>query len=200
MRSSHRFDAIGARRVSPGRKRRATVVVALTAVLAVLATACSDGQAASPSGTPGSTASGATPAAGITWTDCGERLECASVPMPLDWNDPGGATIDLAVIRHPASKPDQRIGTIFTDPGGPGDTGVGFVRDAGDQLDAWGDGRFDWIGWDPRGTHASTPVSCFTSEAERSEFWTGVDIPSTPAGSDAQVRRLEDLSRDVAAR
>ena len=56
-----------------------------------------------------------------------------SVPVPLDWSDPGGEQINLAVIKHLASKPDQRIGTMFTDPGGPGDTGVGLVRSGGER-------------------------------------------------------------------
>ena len=42
--------------------------------------------------------------------------------MPLDWDHPNGRTIRLALIRHLASKPEQRIGTMFMNPGGPGDT------------------------------------------------------------------------------
>ena len=67
----------------------------------------------------------------------------------------------LAVIRHLASQPEQRIGSIFVNPGGPGESGVGLVRGNPEGLDAWGDGRFDIVSWDPRGTHASGPVRCF---------------------------------------
>jgi len=150
---------------------------------------------------PGSTAASSlpngtrAPAAGIAWTSCGERLDCASVPMPLDWEQPDGQKVELAVIRHRASKPEQRIGTIFADPGGPGDTGVGFVRDGGDDLDAWGDGRFDWIGWDPRGTYSSTPVMCFPSKDAEASFWAGVRIPSTAPESEALSQRTTDLAR-----
>jgi pimeloyl-ACP methyl ester carboxylesterase len=197
--------------------------VLVTCVLALAATACGGGgpTATPPSpgrSTPGSSAAGSSapgssapgtrapgstavspgttpPTTGIGWSGCGERLECATVPVPLDWDEPDGQTIDLAVIRHRASKPDQRIGTIFTDPGGPGDTGVGFVRDAGDELDSWGGGRFDWVGWDPRGTHASSPVMCFRSPAEEARFWDGVTIPSTPAESEALAQRTTELAR-----
>jgi hypothetical protein len=31
--------------------------------------------------------------------------------VPLDWDRPNGRTINLAVIRHRASKPSQRIGS-----------------------------------------------------------------------------------------
>jgi hypothetical protein len=29
----------------------------------------------------------------IDWTACGSELECAKVPVPLDWRHPGGPTI-----------------------------------------------------------------------------------------------------------
>jgi len=185
-----------------GRTRGAAV--ALTIALTALTGACSDASDRTSSASPGGTSAPDTVAAAdgparaaerITWKSCGERLDCATVPVPLDWNDPTGATIALALIRHRASRRDQRIGTIFADPGGPGDTGVGFVRNGGDELDAWGDGRFDWIGWDPRGTYASTPVNCFRSETDEAEFWKGATIPSTAAEADAYVRRTEDLAR-----
>jgi hypothetical protein len=53
----------------------------------------------------------------ISWTACGPRLECASVPVPLDWRQPDGPTITLSVVRHLASRPEQRIGSLFFNPG-----------------------------------------------------------------------------------
>ncbi len=85
----------------------------------------------------------------------GEDLQCARIRVPLDWDDPGGRTISLAVIRHFASKPDQRIGTLFINPGGPGDTGVGLLQGDPTGVDAIGGGRFDVFSWDLRGTNAS---------------------------------------------
>ena len=54
-----------------------------------------------------------------------------------------------AVIRHLASRPGQRIGSLFLNPGGPGDSGVAAVTGRGEALDAMTDGRFDIVGWDP---------------------------------------------------
>ena len=66
----------------------------------------------------------------IAWTPCGppKELQCARIRVPLDWDRPERAHDQLAVIRHLASKPTQRIGTMFVNPGGPGDSGVGLVR------------------------------------------------------------------------
>ncbi len=119
----------------------------------------------------------------IEWVPCAQGSFCADVPVPLDWSDPDGEQLVIAVIRHPAGDPDQRIGTLFFNPGGPGESGVAAVASGAAELDSWGDGRFDIIGWDPRGTGGSSPVSCFEDDAARAEFWDGVGLPSTPAGS-----------------
>lgn len=183
------------------------VAVAAVVALAMVAAACGGSGGAPPASVPtgpsaatsADTSSGGgdpgAPVPGIDWTSCGERLECATVAVPVDWDEPDGATIGLSVIRHPASDPDRRIGTIFANPGGPGESGVGFVRGGGDELDAWGEGRFDWIGWDPRGTHASSPVRCFESDAEPATYWDGVSIPTSPAESEAFRARTADLAR-----
>ena len=44
--------------------------------------------------------------------------------MPLDYADPPGATIQVAVARHPAEAPAQRIGSLVVNPGGPGVSGI----------------------------------------------------------------------------
>ena len=119
--------------------------------------------------------------------------------MPLDWDRPNGRTISLALIRHLASKPDERIGTMFINPGGPGDTGVGLVQGDPDGLDAFGGGRFDVVSWDPRGTNASTRVRCFRSQRSESRFWAGASIPTTKAASE-RFERTTAAWRGAAAR
>jgi hypothetical protein len=90
-------------------------------------------------------------------------LECASVPVPLDWRHPGGRTIALSVIRHLASHPEQRIGSLFLAPSGPGDSGAAEIANRGQALDAMTQGRFDrcgtwttYVGW---WVTASSPCS-----------------------------------------
>ena len=89
------------------------------------------------------------------------RLECAHVRVPLDWDRPDGAKITLKVVRHLASRPEQRIGSLFVNFGGPGVAGAATVQATGKFLDRLGGGRFDVVGWDPRGTGESTHVRCF---------------------------------------
>lgn len=107
---------------------------------------------------------GAVPA--VQWHSCkgaagDSEQQCATYGVPLDYQHPGTDTVQLAVNRLPATGPD-RIGSLFLNPGGPGGSGVGVVEVAADvpQLKALRK-HFDLVGFDPRGTNASTPsISC----------------------------------------
>jgi pimeloyl-ACP methyl ester carboxylesterase len=129
-----------------------------------------------------------------------ERLECAGVTVPLDWRHPGGPTIALAVARHLASRPDQRIGSLFVNPGGPGDSGVAMVIGRGDALDAQTGGRFDIVGWDPRGAGGSAPVSCFADPAERASLWQDQPVPTTRRDERRYLAKTVALARRCGAR
>ena len=153
--------------------------------------------------TPNATASPArtgSEGSGIKWKKCkgkprDDQLQCATVSVPLDWDHPQGKQIELAVIRRLASRPQEGIGSMFVNPGGPGDSGYNLVANSGGDFDDWGRGRFDVVGWDPRGTHRSSPVECFTSTAARDRFWAGVSLPLTAAESRAFSRKTVELAR-----
>jgi pimeloyl-ACP methyl ester carboxylesterase len=110
----------------------------------------------------------------IDWKPCKgaeKGLECARVQVPLNWSEVAGPKISLAVIRRPASKPAQRIGSLFFNFGGPGVAGVPGVKGSGKSLDQIGGGRFDVVSWDPRGTGESAHISCFANQREEVKFW-----------------------------
>jgi pimeloyl-ACP methyl ester carboxylesterase len=132
---------------------------------------------------------------GIRWSACGEGVECAQVQVPLDWSRPHGRTITLAVARHLASDPAHRIGSLLVNPGGPGDSGVAEVFSRGAELDALTRGRFDVVGWDPRGSGQSTAVSCFATAAERAAFWGDLTVPSNRAEEPAYLARTVQLAK-----
>lgn len=137
---------------------------------------------------------GAAAAPGIDWQHCGPRLQCAHVAVPLDWARPHGRQIELKVARHLASDPGRRIGTLFASPGGPGESGFDLVTNSGGELDAIGQGRFDIVGYDPRGTNGSTRIECFGDHRDLVEFWKGTRIPETSAESKAFSRKATDLA------
>lgn len=100
----------------------------------------------------------------LNWTDCSNGLQCATIKVPLDYADPTGQAITLALARKPATAA-PRLGSLFVNPGGPGAGGRGlaahFARDGLEQ--------YDIVGWDPRGTGDSTPVRCY-GDAETDAF------------------------------
>ena len=110
----------------------------------------------------------------VEWAPCGPDYpgaECAIAVVPLDYDDPAGATTEIALARVPAADQANRIGSVFVNPGGPGGPGVGFVLSGfGDFLAANLGGRFDVVGFDPRGVGLSDPLHCFESEEELIAF------------------------------
>ena len=114
----------------------------------------------------------------IVWKACGGPYECAQAPVPLDYDDPRGPTIPIALIRLPASNPARRIGSVFINPGGPGGSGVDIIRSGAAQV-IWTDAvraRFDIIGFDPRGVARSRPLKCFASNDEAQRFFGSAPI------------------------
>ena len=132
-------------------------------------------------------------AARIAWKGCGKGLQCARVLVPLDWSKPTGPQISLAVIRHRASGPGRRIGSLFLNFGGPGVAGVAMLKGASEsELDALGGGRFDLVSWDPRGTGESTHVRCFANDRAQARFWgPHWSIPTTRRESIRYAAKVE---------
>lgn len=134
-------------------------------------------------------------AARVPWHRCGVRLQCARVSAPLNWARPHGTTISLAVIRHLASRPTKRIGSLFVN-GGGASSSVGLVRTEGARLDALGRGRFDVVGWALRGGVGSEPtVRCFANPQAREQLWRGRSLPSTPTQARSYLRRTVAYAR-----
>jgi len=97
----------------------------------------------------------------LDWQPCGNNFECADALVPRDYADPLGPTYRLAVVRRAARDPQQRIGALFFNPGGPGGSAVSALAGAANGLFATLNQRFDLVAVDPRGTGASeAPIDC----------------------------------------
>jgi pimeloyl-ACP methyl ester carboxylesterase len=80
--------------------------------------------------------------------------------VPRDYASPSDGYLNISLIRAAATKPAERIGSLLINPGGPGASGVEFVR-AG--ISTFPDAlreRFDIVGFDPRGVNSSTAIRC----------------------------------------
>ncbi|RYP40722.1 hypothetical protein DL767_001477 [Monosporascus sp. MG133] len=113
---------------------------------------------------------------------------CGYLDLPLDYlNDSDTRIVRLAVakfqvsglarIDSPASRRSTPAGakserTIVIEPGGPGASGTLEVWTAAEAVTKrFSDGRFDVLGWDPRGVNASLPsAACFPHNVDRDRW------------------------------
>ena len=162
--------------------RPAGVAAAAVLLAAVLApAACS---AAAPMRAAADTpavgpASAAPPVPVLRWRSCYGGFQCATARVPLSYRDPRGAAISIAVVRHLATDPARRVGTLFFNAGGPAEQIEGLVTGLG-QLPAALTARYDIITFDPRGFGYSTAVRCFPTMAAESEFLGDVSFGGAP--------------------
>ena len=132
----------------------------------------------------------------LTWTDCtddatGTAFQCATVTVPLDYDNPQGQTITVALRKLPSTSPSPQ-GSVFLNPGGPGGSGISLIE-SNAELYKSGDlsevlANYDVIGFDPRGVGQSTPITCWTPEDVQAILAGQAEMPSlsTP-GSAADI-------------
>ena len=128
----------------------------------------------------------------LVWTSCDDGYQCSKLTVPLNYADPSGATIRLAVVRKLATDPSQRLGSLVVNPGGPGGSGIGYAT-SGQVADPSVLARYDLVGFDPRGVGQSDPVECLT-DGQMDKF---VDTPPDPDSS-AQLSEVEHESQYLA--
>ena len=116
----------------------------------------------------------------LHWTSCHGGFQCATARVPLDYRHPAGTKISIAVVKHVATNPGKRIGSLFVNGGGPDEQIDGFLAEY-PGLPALLRQRFDIITFDPRGFGFSTAVRCFSSTAAEQQFLSG--LPPFPVGA-----------------
>lgn len=118
----------------------------------------------------------------ISWRPCpvAPAVQCATYTVPLDHAHPGAGTITLAVYRRAATDPAHRVGTLFVNPGGPGDSAFKLTAALMATFYPHLAAVFDIVGMDPRGVGASSPIQCFPTDAARENaLATAVAVPLT---------------------
>ncbi|KAI5860588.1 Alpha/Beta hydrolase protein [Durotheca rogersii] len=114
---------------------------------------------------------------------------CGYLDVPLDYTNQSDLRIvRLAVTKYqvsglarvhpvvgtrsrlPAGSKSER--TIVIEPGGPGGSGTSYAwRAAEDITKRLSDGKFDVLGWDPRGVNTTSPsVACYPHDADRDRW------------------------------
>jgi pimeloyl-ACP methyl ester carboxylesterase len=169
-------DGRGTAQRAVPRRLLAVAGIALVCITATVATSAA-ARSAGPERSSPSTAAGAPAKEKIDvldWKPCSDRefarwekvdgnsldgFECSTFVRPLDRSEPDGdEQVTLAVVKLKATgTPAERKGTLFLNPGGPGQSGLGLSMIAfllPDSVRA----AFDFVTYDPRGIGASTPA------------------------------------------
>ena len=154
------------------------------------------------SGTPDSASENSAPTtsaapfvpASFDWKACDDSasttsVQCGTLEVPYDYNNPSAGTFTLYVKLRPATNPSLRIGSMMVNPGGPGFGGSSLADDADYYFSSDLTDHFDIIAWDPRGTGKSTPaVDC----VDNYDQYFGLD---SPPDSPEEKQALVDASQ-----
>ena len=211
---------LGPRTPHGGRIAAAALTAAMAAVLGVSAcsaTATSSGRAAGSSqptaGSTQQTAGTTQQAAGpiipahstLRWHSCSSQLaadgvpDCTTLSVPVNYADPGGRHISLALDMIPATAPkSQQQGVMLVNPGGPGGDGLPLAAGVAQGLSPGVAASYDIVGFDPRGVGSSVPaLSCDPG------FFSGVRpnyVPPNAAAEQVLINRAKMYANDCEQR
>jgi pimeloyl-ACP methyl ester carboxylesterase len=187
---------------TPGTSAATAGPAATQAVPPVSSGAVSPGAVSSGAGATGGYAAGSAaivPQAATStlhWQACSGQLaglECAALQVPLNYADPGGRKITIALSMVPASAPaSQQQGIMLVNPGGPGEPGRSFAGYIASGVSPQVRADYDIVGFDPRGVGGSSPaLSCDPT------FFQGVRpdyIPANAAAEQVLINRAKEYA------
>ncbi|MFB9558523.1 alpha/beta hydrolase [Streptomyces roseoviridis] len=165
---------------------RAGMLIAAGALVAGTVTVLPASAEASPAAGP---EPAARPVSPLDWKDCGTKaypkLQCSTLKVPLNHDDPTGRTLTLALTRVPHTAKKHQ-GPLLVNPGGPGGSGRGMAGYVAAALPAEVAAQYDVIGFDPRGVGKSEPaLNC------RPGHFDPVRPDSVPSGAEGERAGVE---------
>ncbi len=190
-------------------KKRAAALCGTAAVVAGMVTAAPADAGADSASAPRTTLNSPTlnsptlnaPTAKLTWKKCGTTdyptLQCASLKVPLDHENPHGRQITLALSRVPHTAKKYQ-GPLLVNPGGPGASGITLAGFVASSLPKKVAAQYDVIGFDPRGVGDSKPaLNCRPGHFAPAR---PDSLPSTRAVGKANLDRAEAFAKGCATK
>ena len=141
----------------------------------------------------------------VSWYPCGDtggmekteeqgKFSCGMVTVPMDYNNPDGTTIQIAVKKRAAD--GESRGSLFINPGGPGGSGISLVEGAEQSFSKELLAGYDVVGFDPRGVGSSTAIKCGDAtlgmEASKEKPQPGEFFETWAANYLTQVREVRE--------
>lgn len=134
-------------------------------------------------------------AASIRWTSCAQPrpYQCADVVVPLDWKHPAAGSTTIAIERRRASVPSKRLGAIFVNPGGPGESAIEKTASFAELLGRSITDRFDIVAIDPRGVASSGKLWCATKPGVTLPPSLAPRFPATVGEAGSELKYVNQL-------
>jgi len=126
----------------------------------------------------------------IKWRTCYDSMLCTDVLVPIDYANIKLGTFKISVLKHEASNKQDRIGSMFVNPGGPGASGVEYAYQAEYIVSPQLLALFDIVGFDPRGVGRSAPIRCLTDD-ETDANYASDSKPDNPAEFETLVKEAQ---------
>lgn len=148
------------------------------------------------------------PTTAVVWHDCQKeadqlagshittaQFDCGTIRVPQDWSKSNTSkTISLALMRVRSNNQHNRIGSMLINPGGPGASGIKLAAITPLFLPSDLRGRFDIIGFDPRGVGKSAPVSCSSDKEKDAAI--AADPDPNEQQFDQQVQSAQNFANE----
>jgi len=138
--------------------------------------------------------------AGIEWKRCKrkdlKKLECGTLAVPLDHDDPHGKKITIALTRKKHTVPQSEYkGILLMNPGGPGGSGLDLPTGFAGTPAAKAAAAYDVIGFDPRGVGASRPsLKCVPEDRKALPY----SVPDTAKEERFWLNRAKRIAQSCA--
>lgn len=128
----------------------------------------------------------------LDWQPCG-RAQCTWIEVPVDYGNPGGATIKLRALKMPTTG-EKAVGALFVNPGGPGGSAVEYASYADRVISPAVLAKYDVVGVDPRGVGQSNPIVCL--DGPQTDAYLAADpTPDDTAERDILAKESEALGK-----
>jgi pimeloyl-ACP methyl ester carboxylesterase len=188
----------------PTRNSRSWRFAALTvgAALLIAVAACTSSAAGTTQPSPAAAGGSIVPThSTLHWHSCAALLaqmgihDCTMLSVPLNYADPSGRHISLALDMVPATAPpSQQQGVMLVNPGGPGGSGLSLAAEVAQGISPSVARDYDIVGFDPRGVGSSVPeLSCEPSffDGPRPDY-----IPANAAAEQVLINRAKTYAED----